>query len=85
MNRLGLDGIINNVMQLVGLIGMFAGMCEDMILQTVFCGIIYLAYVEKEEHRKSKEMFVRLLYGKAKSKQESNGRCNSSKVSKGKT
>ncbi len=74
MDRLDIDGIFNHVMQLVCLIGMVAGMCEDMILPIVFCGIIYLAYVEKEEHRESREMFVRLLYGKAKSKQESNGR-----------
>ena len=74
MNRLDIDGIFNHVMQLVCLIGMVAGMCENMILPIVFCGIIYLAYVEKEEHRESREMFVRLLYGKVKSKQESNGR-----------
>lgn len=74
MDRLNIDGMFNYVVQLVCLIGMIAGMCEDMILPVVFCGIIYLAYVEKEAHRASREMFVRLLYGKAKSKQESNGR-----------
>lgn len=74
MNRLDLDGIINNVMQLLGLIVMFAGAYEDIVSCIVFGGIIYLAYIIKEEHRESKETFMRLLYGKVKSKQESNGR-----------
>ena len=72
-NRIDKDEIFNYVMQLVCLIGMVAGMCEDMILPIVFCGIIYLAYVEKEVHLENREMFARLLYGKDKSKQESNG------------
>lgn len=67
-NRIDKDEIFNYVMQLISLIGMIAGMYEDMILPIVFCGIIYLAYVEKEEHRENREMFARLLYGKAKSK-----------------
>lgn len=74
MNRLDLDGIFYYIMQLIGLIGMFASVCEDMVSGIVFCGIIYLAYVVKEEHRESKETFMRLLYGKVKDKQESNGR-----------
>lgn len=74
MNRLEIDGISYYAMQLLGLITMFVGIYEDMVSCIVFGGIIYLAYIIKEEHRESKETFMRLLYGKAKSKQESNGR-----------
>lgn len=74
MNRLEIDGLFYYAMQLLGLIGMVVGLYEDMVSCIVFSGVIYLAYIIKEEHRESKETFMRLLYGKIKDKQESNGR-----------